>query len=710
MKRFLLLFVICVFSSTLFAQNDEVLFEIDGKKLYKSAFMKEFLRSIGQSPDAMPTACTYEKRKTLEEYVDLYLNFNVKIHDAYKKGYDTLSSLSTELSAYRKELAAPYLIDSATLKALLSEAYERNHYAIHAAHILIMCDPSASPDDTLKAYNTAMQAYNRAMAGENFFALSKEYAEAQMSPSQLAQAKERPSNGHEGDLGFFTVFDMIYPFENACYTLQPGQISLPVRSQYGYHIINLIDRVPYYGRCTLSHIWTSARNAHAEKNIKEAYNQLSLGVDFARVAHNFSDDMATSNKGGSLGTLVLQQIPTDYVSAIGRGLKAGQYSKPFQTEFGWHIVLLEAMDTIPSFETLLPNYKQRLSNDQRNSSPQAAFVNEAKRRYNFIDYTTAYGSWQQSQNGFNFIPAVKVTKKSSYASSLDQVVAALDNRVFSNSWVFDAKKITNNVPLFAIGNKTYSATDFAIYIANTQNRIPKQDLASYAALRYAEYVDAMVLAYADSRLEIENPEFAEIINEYRHGLMIFEYNNDNIWDKAIQDTAGYAKFYNETSTLHNYDNPEDSNYFWNTRARVTVYTVVDSSIIDPAKAAKIVAKGVSKLQSSADIRRTIMTKADIKSPVPDNMVLVDVQLLEQGKQSILSSAHWKVGQYIYPYNRGYRVVVVEKIIYPELKSMVEARGYYINDYQKLLENNLIQELRSKYNVIIHQDAIDAITF
>ena len=154
------------------SQNDPVIFEINGQKIYKSEFMKDFLHSIGKDPSDAPTACTYEKRQALEEYVQLFVNFHTKLVDAYAMGLDTMPDLVRELAGYRQELAAPYLIDSVTMDRILHEAYDRNHYVMHAAHLLVMVPSTALPADTLKAYNTAMEYYNRIMNGEDFFKVS----------------------------------------------------------------------------------------------------------------------------------------------------------------------------------------------------------------------------------------------------------------------------------------------------------------------------------------------------------------------------------------------------------------------------------------------------------------------------------------------------------------------------------------------------------
>ena len=189
--------------------QDPVLFEIGGEQIRQSEFMKEFMRSIGKDPAAAPTACTYEKRKALEDYVQLFVNYRTKLHDAYAIGMDTAAALRKELASYRNELAAPYLIDSATMALLVDEAYQRNHYAVHAAHILLPLKASASPDDTLRIYNEALSVYNRVTTGkENFFSVAREIMDKKLSPEE----KERMGQvapGHEGDLGFFTVFDMM---------------------------------------------------------------------------------------------------------------------------------------------------------------------------------------------------------------------------------------------------------------------------------------------------------------------------------------------------------------------------------------------------------------------------------------------------------------------------------------------------------------------
>lgn len=711
-KIFFVLFAagMLLVSGTVFAQqtkDDPVIFEINGEKIYKSEFMKEFLQSIGQSPEAKPTACTYEKRKALEDYVQLFVNFRAKLADAYAKGIDTMPSLVNELATYRKELAAPYLIDSATMENIFHEAYERNHYVAHAAHILIRMGRTPSPEDTLKAYNQAMDVYKRVVAGEDFYKVADEMVVLQLTDEQ----KERPHqvNPQEGDLGCFTVFDMVYPFENAAFSLQPGEICKPIRTRYGYHVIKLFDKVEYFGNTTLQHIWIRGdlNEKNAEAQINMAYQHLQDGEDFAKVAKNYSHDRSTPN--AMISDASIRQIPAEYVVALS-ALKEGDYSQPFKSVYGWHIVKLIKKDRIPPYEDMLPLYKQKLSRDQRNNEPQSKFVEQAKKKYNFVDYTKSYGTWKNQNGTMNFVKAKKVTKTTAYASNLDNAAAALTDSVFVNKWVYNDSLISDERPLFELAGTRYTTRDFCKYIAMNQKMRFPCGLSKYALERYDDFVSSTILAYADSQLEVENPEFRELVEEYRRGLMIFSYNDAMVWNKSIVDTLGFAEFYNTSSRLHSYDNPEDSVYFWNQRARLSVISVADSLCIHPDKAMKLVSKAVEKGLSCNDIRSQMVKKAG-KKVDGEKLITMRSDLLEQGHQTMLSSMEWKPGVYVHSDGKkGYEIIIVERIQDPTLKSAVEARGYYINDYQNALERELTDRLRRQYHVKIHQDVIDEITY
>lgn len=692
MKKLLLaLAIVQLLPFTLKAQNtNPVVLEVGGRQIRQQEFMKDFNQSVG---DALVSknASEAEKRKALDEYVELYANFQAKLRDAVRLGFDTTADLRDELARYRKDLAAPYLIDSALLKKIVNEAYERNHYALHAAHILVHVSPDAAPEDTLAAYNRAMELYNRAIKGENFYDLSIEEARRE-NPG----AKVQPT---EGELGYFTAFDMVYPFENAAYSLQPGEVSLPVRTRYGYHIIKLFERVEFYGKVTLQHFWS--RNHHAEKDMDQLYARLQSGTPFEVIALQ-SDDLSTAEKGGYIYDATMYQLPQEYVTVLSR-LKEGEFSRPFLTRYGWHIVRLVKKDTIPSFEKMEPFYRQRMARDPRGEASRKSFAASARKKYGIMDLTKTPVTTKMTSKKKSKQP-VKMM------ASLDELTAHLDDNVFNAKWRVSDSVFTDLRPLVKVPGKEYNVLDVAKFIRRGQKSEPRVELGYYARQRFEEFLDSIAIVYADSQLEKDYPEFASLLDEYRRGLMIFNYNEEMIWVKAIKDSAGFSEFYRRESAKKSLDNPEDSIYFWHARARVLVFDVADSRCLDSEKAVKILRKAIKNNLSAADMQEALLKKVDSKKCDIDNPVEYGLDLVEKTRQDLLTDDQWSTGVYTVHSGKGYRLLVVQDIIPPCIKGQMEARGYYLNAWQNEVEENLCKELRSKYRVKINHDVVDKIRF
>ncbi|MCQ2300058.1 MAG: peptidylprolyl isomerase [Bacteroidales bacterium] len=699
-KRFIQILTAAIalaFSANAMAQkqNDPVIFEVGGQPIYKSEFMREFLKSIGKEPAAAPTACTYEKRKALEEYVDVYVNFRAKLADANARRIDTLISLKKELRGYRQELAEPYLIDSATMEHILREAYERNQYAVHASHILIRVNRNASPEDTMAAYSKAIEVYNKAIKGADFNQLALEYSE---DPSAKGRISEQNPNavGNKGDLGCFTVFNMVYNFETAAYNTKPGTICRPIRTNYGYHIIKVHEKMKYYGKSGLLHIWVK-EGVGAEGKIRDAYQKIMDGDDFAVVCRNYSDDVNSAVNGGLLPEVELNQIPPEYVKHISE-TPVGQLSEPFHSTYGWHIIKVVKLDVLPPYEEMVPTYKQRLARDARNTAPKTAFAEQCKERYGFTDFTQTY--LKQNKNS----KAPKV-----YLASLKASVSALNDSVYRKKWHYRDGMVDDMRPLFQIGDQEYNNIDLLKFIEATQVYNPRKgNLDAFVDQKYKEFIEDRAIAYADSRLELDNAEFKALMDEYRNGLMIFSYTDKMVWSKAILDSTGLKDFYATESKKKSLDKEEDENYFWNTRAKIHIVRVPDNTILAPEKAEKAVARWQKKSGKASVLRDYIV--AGIKDSASRKAVTVESKTVEDGKQTILNKEEWATGSYTHAEQNGYAIVIVEKVTDPCLKSLMEARGYYINDYQNHLDTELIKTLRKQYNVVIHKDVVDEITY
>lgn len=677
--------------------NDPVIMEVGGEKIRQSEFMKEFMSAVGNKLAQNPQTPQAEKRDALREYVDLFANFRAKVIDAKAMGLDTTAGLRAELKKYRAELAAPYLIDSSALESLLRQAYERNGISVSAAHILVRVAQDAEPADTMEALNHARELRKRIMDGEDFYAVAREDI-----MSKDPSARVRPNEGY---LGYFTSFDMVYPFENAAYGMEIGEVSNPVRTRYGYHIIKLLDRVNMHGKCDIAHIWIGTRDSVIARNtINACYKRLNDGVDFAMVARQ-SDDRSTRDNGGLMANATLSNIPPEYIHVIDT-LKTGEYSAPFHTQYGWHIVKLIRKDTLPSYEEMVPYYKQKMTRDQRSDPSRKSFAQKARVKYGVVDLTKEPVAAEQPKKKGKKVKAEPVKMQ----ASLDELYAVVPEKVMMGKWDDYSDTLIKDIhAIVHVPDREYTTLDLLRYInAHRQaSRLMKVDY--YVNMRLDEFIDSVTVVYADSQLEKENPEFAAIVDEYRRGLMIFSYNDKMIWGKAIQDTVGFAEFYDRYSKTRSMTNRDDSVYFWRHRARVSTYDIADSSLLAPEKAKGLLTKALKKNKGSMDMKE-MLQKAIGKKTTDQSAVRMDVDLVEMGRTKLLGEGQWQRGVYLSPNRHGYRAVVVEEVVLPMMKTQKEARGYYLNEYQNEIERQLNASLRQKYNVKINQDVVESIVY
>lgn len=675
--------------------TDPVVMEVDGQKIRQSELMKEFMNSVGEKMARNAQTPEAEKRDALHEYVNLFANFRAKVADARRMGLDTVESLRTELAKYRNELAAPYLIDSAVLENILREAYDRNHRSVHVAHILGEVAPDAKPEDTLKVYNHMMELRNRIVGGEDFYAVSREEAyRRNPTPNQ------RPD---EGNLGFFTAFEMVYPFENAAYSLRIGDVSMPVRTRYGYHIIKLLDVVELQGRFDIAHLWVGTRDSVVGRgSINAMYQSLQDGMSFEMLARQ-SDDRSTNENGGRIMNASLNQLPPEYLHVISR-LKPGEYSKPFHTNYGWHIVKLLRKDTLPPYEAMVPYYKQKLTRDQRGEASRKVFAANCRAKYGLVDLTrTPVEQPVAKKRGKGVKEPVKMQ------ASLDNIYRIVPRKVAYGKWDYSDTLVKDIQPLVRVMGKEYNSLDFARYINTHREAFDLLDTVFYVDMRYEEFKDSLAVKCADERLEEDYPEFADVVEEYRRGLMIFSYNDKMVWSKAIQDSAGFADFYNRYSKTKRMSNREDSVYFWNTRARITKFDIADSALLAPEKAVKILTKAQKKSMGSREMKAQL-DKAIGKKGTGEKDVTMMIDLVELGHTDLIGEDQWKVGVYGKANRKGYSMLLVDEVLPPSLKAQMEARGYYLNEYQNELERNLCESLREKYKVKINWDVVNQIRF
>jgi peptidyl-prolyl cis-trans isomerase SurA len=315
MKKKILLFITCV--SSFLIQAQEYVIEVNNKKITKQEFLQIYLKN-NQNPK-------FDKA-SIDEYLELFKKFKLKVLEAESLGYDTIPKLKKELQGYRKSLSAPYLIDKQENLKVVEEAYKRLQKEVKASHILIRLDEIASPEDTLKAYARIIAIKQRIENGEDFTKIAKEVSE---DPSVQ-------TNG--GDLGYFTAFQMVFPFEEAAYNTPVGQLSTIIRTRFGYHLLKIFDQRSARGIMKAAHIMVAVKRDGnksdldvAKKKIDEIYAKLIAGEKFEDLASNFSDDPGSSEKGGKLpefGSGTTTRMVPEFEEAAFQLNKDGDFSLP----------------------------------------------------------------------------------------------------------------------------------------------------------------------------------------------------------------------------------------------------------------------------------------------------------------------------------------------------------------------------------------------
>lgn len=646
MKRSLLLLIGLVGSLNLFAQKEPVVMEIDGKPVTKSEFLQIYLKNN--------TDPKFDKA-SLDEYMELFKKFKLKVAEAQLLGYDTIPKLKNELDGYRKTLAAPFLVDNEVNDVLIKQAYERYKKEIRASHILVKVDENASPADTLKAYNKIMALKKRIEAGEDF-----------KTVAQSAGGSDDPSvkqNG--GDLGFFTAFQMVFPFEEAAYNTPVGKISNPVRTRFGYHILKVVDTRPARGSIKTAHIMVASRPEDspedieaAKKKIDEIYAKAIAGEKFEELAANFSDDPGSNDKGGALplfGSGASTRMVPEFEDAAFALKNVGDISQPIKTDFGFHIIKKLEWHDIGTFESMKKDLQSKVNRDERAKITQNSFVTKLKKEYKYKD---------SSKKGLKWF------------------VANIDSTYLEGKW--NPSSLKTNTTLFQLNGKAYTQQQFADYLAKNVRGAKKGSSAEIVNTQYKNWEKAAILEYEETQLERKYPEFKALMQEYHDGILLYEVMTDKVWNKASRDTVGLEAFYTQNK----------AKYQWEERADAMVYECLNNDI----------ANSVYKMIQND----TINSKHVIEKINKDSELNLRVRT---NKFEIVNTPYLK-GQNLkkgvnkpYEYEGKFYVVKVDKLIPAGPKELTEAKGVITSDYQNQLEKDWMEELYKKHPIVVHENVL-----
>lgn len=648
--RFLTLTVLVLGSTAIVAQTnkDAVLMTVGDSKVTVAEFENVYKKNSGKE--------SATEKKSLDNYIELFTNFKLKVKEAEEMKLDTSAAFKNELSGYRKQLAQPYLTDKDVNEKLLKEAYDRLQTEIRASHILIKCAENALPKDTLAAYSKILALHDQLLG-------KKGAARADFGVLAKANSEDPSAKDNDGDLGYFTALQMVYPFENVAYSTKVGEISMPVRTKFGYHLIKVVDRRPAQGEILVSHIMiktpkdmTKEDSINGVKKIEEIYQKVKAGENFSDLAKQFSDDKASGAKGGELPWFGTNRMPAEFEKESFALKNNGDVSGIFRTRFGWHIVKRIDKRGVAAFDDMKGDLKSKVARDSRSQMGRTSMIAKIKSECKFKDN-------------------LKLR---------DEFYPVIDTNFFNGTWKSEKAAKLNKV-MFALNDKKYTQVDFARYLESHQSKRAKSDAKSAIDPMYKQFVDETCIAYEEARLDQKFPEFRALMQEYRDGILLFDLTDKKVWSKAVKDTSGLKEFYEKNK----------QNYLWEQRAEAAIYTCADEKVANEVKAM------LKKNKTQKEILDVINKKSQLNLQVESKLFLP--------KENSFVDANWNPGISANKKENGKIMFVeVKKLLKPEPKAFNESKGLVTADYQNYLEKEWIESLKKKYPVTVNKEVLSTI--
>ena len=623
----------------------EVLFTVGNQSITTEEFKAVYEKNKGVGAALDP--------KTPEQYLELYVNFKLKIAEAYAQQRDTATGFKNEFGGYRAQLAKPYLSDQGAEEELIKQAFSRMQEEVRAAHIMIALEANALPSDTLKAHKQLVELRKSILSGKTKFENA-----ARETSADTWSAK----NG--GDLGFFTVFNMVYPFESAAYELEVGELSMPVRSQYGYHLVKLLERRSASGIVRVRHIFFASNGKsslqeqqRAERSANEIYSRLEGGEDFISLLE-FSEDRKTKDAMGELPEFGINNMMPAFEAAAFALEAPGDYSTPVETSIGWHVIQLIEKKPLPTFDELKSELKKKVNRDVRSRVGATRFMKRLKSEYDFaIDER-----W------------------------LGRTMNLVDKNAFgTGAWEIPTLSRDRVVATFA-NEKIYQSEVLEFWSKN-QNQSSEAVRVEFLRVLFNAYSNDRLIAYEDGQLEKKHADFRNLVREYKEGILLFDLTQEAVWNKAAQDSAGIAAHYELIK--------ED--YRWEDRVRATYWVSTDE------KLARKIAKWTSK--NKVEKVQELLENEDALS------VAIQNGTYEQDDNSVIQAVWQEESGVFGPVeldNGSFVVVQIDEFIPSAPKALNEIKGLVIASYQDALEKEWVNALKSKFEVNVNENAKSAL--
>lgn len=679
---------------------------------------------------------TLPPRASVDNYLDLFIKFKLKVKEARTLGLHNSESFQNEFNNYKEQLIEPYLTEKEVTEQLVKEAYDRLQQEVDVSHILIKISEPAEPEDTLFAYQKIEDIRQKAIEGDDFASLASEFSE---DPS-AAQ--------NNGRLGYFTALQMVYPFEDMAYKTPEGEISPPFRSQFGYHILKVHDKRASQGQVKVAHIMIRATDGispqdstRAKGKIDKVYNLIQNGSDWDELCQQFSEDLNSKANGGVLPWIGTGNIYPSFEKAAFSLKEPGDIAEPIKTPYGWHVIKLLEKKGVEPYQEIKESLEKKVQRDSRSQLSQKALLKRLRKENEFKEI-----------NGLT-----------------NRVLDESDSSLLTASWKYDPEAEFLSEPIFSIKDSVYQVEDFYQYAESKQKTIKNITPRYYMKLLYEDYTEESLIAYEKAHLTEKYDDFRLLMKEYEEGILLFQLMDEKVWSKAAKDSAGLQDFYQKNQ----------QNYQWDYRRKVVIYESADPDILERIKpyleneaidvasgsykiefdestgeyqldSSPLMSELVRKIKANRSYKACVQidasqmadTKDQIIKYFTDNSVKperyffdqaegedlqiilkntsheeleqkfenleVEEGIFEKGQNALLENIAWQKGTYELVKNEQHYLILVKEVLEPGTQQLEEVRGKVISDYQDHLEAEWVEELREKYSVEVNQKILENI--
>ena len=637
LKQLVCALVIAGVAFSAYSVKDPVLMKINNKDVTLSEFEYLYKKNLEQQVN----------KESIDEYVDRFVNYKLKVAEAERLGYDTLPRIIKELDGYKNDMLTPFLVDVDLQESLVKEAYDRMKTDLDVSHIMIARGKDKAEDQVQIAKMDSIR--NCILNGENFNDLVMQFS------------IDRSKANNKGEYGYISSGVFPYAFEKAVYDTPVGQLSKPFVTDYGVHMVRVNGTRPNEGQVEVAHILRlfprggevteEAKKAVKEK-IDSIYRCIQAGENFEELAKKFSQDPRSARNGGKLQPFGRNYMVKPFEEKA-FSLLDGEISEPIETTYGYHIIKKISYKPLGSLEDCRSTIEQKIKNDERSRMPIDSRAEQIMKELNY-----------QKNTGLRDYLLKELAAHGGYDSTfVADIIAKSDFTMFTYA---DNKKSPLSGMAKRLNPKAKLAnneTAASVMEANV-DMLAKQEILKY---------------YADNLIDL-TPDYRNLLNDYRDGTLLFEVMTKEVWNKAKNDDKALAERFNANRSKYQWDAPHFK------------------GVMICAKNDSVMNDAISYYQSLKNEPEDTIT-TNLNKKFGRNIKMVRV-VSKQGENDMVDNVAFG-GMHVESSYSGYpvyRILFGKMLSQPE--ELSDVKGMVASDYQDVLEQEWLAGLHKRFNVKI----------